>query len=101
MVGDVGEQLAQRRATARQPEGRLEVPAGEEHRIARAGDVFLQPAERVLSVDEQVDRIPVARRRIAGTPQPVARRVVGVLPAAPLQASPVMGDDELFDSGTD
>jgi hypothetical protein len=78
-----------------------EADAGEEHRIARAYDVLLQPAECVLAVDEHLERVAVARRRFAGAPEPVGGRVVGVLPAMPLQASPVMGDDEVLDSGAD
>jgi hypothetical protein len=101
VAGGFRKQFAQRRPAARQPKRRLEVPAGEEHRVARSGEVLLQAAERVLAVDEHLELVAVARRRLAGAPEPVVRWVIGVLPAVPFQASPVMGDDEPLDSGAD
>lgn len=77
------------------------MPPGKKHRLACSGDVLLQASERSLAVDEHLELVAIARRRIARAPQAVGGRIVGVLPAVAFQAPPVMGDDEPLDSGSD
>lgn len=95
------EQLAQCWAAARQPEGRLERPAREQHRLARTCDVVLQPGQCLFAVDEDLESVSVARRRVAGARETVAGRVVGLLPVMPSQPAPVVGDDEPLDPRAD
>jgi hypothetical protein len=64
-------------------------------------DVGGEPAERVGAVDQRLEVVPGAGRRLPGAPQRRVRGSVCPLPAVALQAASMMGDDEPLDSGPD
>ncbi len=101
-LGERSEQLVQRRAAAGEVERRVEVPAGKQHVALRAFEIGLEARERRLAVDEELDAVAVAGRRVAGAPQgSVRRRVPRTPPAVPVQAAPVMCDDGTLDGVAD
>lgn len=60
-------------------------------------ELVLETGERFLSVDENLEVVSVARRRLARAPEPVVRRLVGARPAVAFQAAVVVRDDEPFE----
>ena len=98
--GDVGEQLPQRRASPRAAKRRRERPAGEADGGARPCDRLLDTRQRLLAVDEQLDRVAGARPGLAGCPA-AGRRREGTLPADPRESAPVVRSNEPLDALAD
>src|SRR5581483_6790393 len=96
------EQFAHGRPAVREPELRVDVPPGHEHVALSGLQIGLESRERGLAVDEDLDTVAVARRRVSGTPErAVLRRRVRVPPAEAVQAVPVMCEDGTLDTAAD
>ena len=94
----LGEQLSQRRPFFLEPEGRVEVPAGEVDVRACRADRVRDPRQRLGPVQERLDAAARARRarRRAG-PAAVGRRVDRLTAAVAPQPPRVVGADEPLD----
>ena len=95
-LGQITEQIAQPRRpiVARQPEIRRDVPAGDMHMRASAGQRLGDPWQRLPTVNQHLKRAPRARRGIGGSPQRwTARRIQLIDPANTLQPATMMPTD--------
>src|SRR5437763_10305512 len=77
------------------------MPARQEDRVARGREIVGEPRQRRLSVDQRLQPIAVARRRLPVAPERRGRWGVGPLPPVPAQAAPVVPEDEALDAGAD
>ena len=70
-LGQLAEQVAQARGAgvAREAEVGGDVPAGDVHVRARAGERLGDARQRLRAVDQHLQRVAGARRRVAGRPQ--------------------------------
>ena len=98
-LSNIGQQLAQPLATLAQLELRREEPAGEMHVRLRLLDLVGDPRQRCRAVDQDLEPIPVPRRRI-GVGEPSCGRVKSPKPSDPSEPPPMMRDDDLLDNPT-
>ena len=102
-LGQITEQIAQPRRliVARQSEIRRNVPPGDMHMRASAGQRLGDARQRLPTVNQHVKRSTSARRGIAGSPQRRARRGVQLIdPTETLQPAPMMPTDRGLDAVT-
>ena len=100
-LGQLGEKIAQPRRliVARQPEIGGDMPPGDMHMRASAGERLGDARQRLPAVDQHVKRAPRARRRVAVRPQPpVTRRSELIDSADTAKAATMMGADRGLDA---
>jgi hypothetical protein len=96
-LGRVREQFPQRRSTVLEPEGRVEVPAGEVDVRARRANRVCDPRQRLASVYERLDTASGARRERRGARPAVGHRVDRLPAPLPPKAPHVVAVDDALD----
>ena len=97
-LSEVPQQLAQRRAVRAQPEGRREVPAGDQHGRLRALEIVRDPRQRLGPVDDHLELIALPRLRLAVGPEPGIWTIERMLPPETPQAAPVVAGYRALDA---